>query len=290
MALQRQQGVRRRADHHEGVLGHEGFRWAISAVLICAFAVAGYVLIDAGPGPRGGTWYGYLLGTFGAALIVWLSLLGIRKRSVSSGAWSLKAWTSAHIYLGLSLIVIATLHAGFHFGWNVHTLAYALMILVIVSGLFGVIAYALLPRQLSANRAGSTQKQWLERLRNLDVQLAQVAHPLPQIEAEMIRSSIERTDIGGSFWQRLFGAHGHCSTTLALARIADIVQRSGAGKAQQLAPAIGLLEQKRNILAQARRHIRLRALLQIWLYVHVPVTVGLIGALTVHVISVFFYW
>ena len=62
----------------------------------------------------------------------------MRKRAITRGRWSLKAWTSAHVYLGLSLIVIATLHTGFQFGWNVHTLAYALMMLVIVSGIYGI--------------------------------------------------------------------------------------------------------------------------------------------------------
>ena len=33
-----------------------------------------------------------------------------------------------------------------------------------------------------------------------------------------------------------------------------------------------------------------RALLEIWLYVHVPLTVVLIAALIAHVVSVFFYW
>ena len=75
-------------------------------------------------------------------LILWLALLGIRKRAMTRGRWSLKAWTSAHVYLGLALIVIATLHTGFQFGWNVHTLAYVLMMLVIVSGIYGISVYA----------------------------------------------------------------------------------------------------------------------------------------------------
>src|SRR3546814_6362903 len=127
------------------------------------------------PRPNGGSWYGYTLGTIGLGLIVWLSLLGVRKRNMSEGRWSLKAWTSAHVYLGLSLIVIATLHTGFQLGWNVHTLAWGLMMLVIVSGLYGVAVYALLPSQLSANRKETTRAQMIDALAAIDRQLKQAA-------------------------------------------------------------------------------------------------------------------
>ena len=60
--------------------------------------------------PRGNTWQGYTLGTVAALLVVWLALLGIRKRRYASGLGSVQGWTSAHIYLGLTVIVVATLH------------------------------------------------------------------------------------------------------------------------------------------------------------------------------------
>src|SRR3546814_16898628 len=83
-------------------------RWAKIAGALCLAAFLGYFLIDQQPRPNGGSWYGYTLGPIGLGLIVWLSLLGVRKRDMSEGRWSLKAWTSAHVYLALSLIVIAT--------------------------------------------------------------------------------------------------------------------------------------------------------------------------------------
>ena len=53
---------------------------------------------------------------------------------------------------------------------------------------------------------------------------------------------------------------------------------------------IGLLKQKEAALARLRQHLKIRALLEVWLYVHVPLTFALIAALSAHIISVFFYW
>ena len=57
-----------------------------------------------------------------------------------------------------------------------------------------------------------------------------------------------------------------------------------------LAAIMALLERKYEAVSQARRHIRIKALLEVWLFVHVPVTFALIAALVAHVISVFMYW
>src|SRR6476469_7763616 len=139
------------ATSHESFLRHKQFLWLKIALLICLLAILAYGIADVQPRPNGGSWYGYTLGTIGALLILWLTMLGLRKRAMTSGGWSLKAWTSAHVYLGLALVVIATLHTGFQFGWNVHTLAYTLMMLVILSGVWGIYMYAALPKMLSDN-------------------------------------------------------------------------------------------------------------------------------------------
>jgi hypothetical protein len=53
---------------------------------------------------------------------------------------------------------------------------------------------------------------------------------------------------------------------------------------------VSLLERKCAALTQIRHHLRIRALLEIWLYVHVPLTFALLAALAAHILSVFFYW
>ena len=92
--------------------------------------------------------------------------------------------------------MLATLHAGFQFGWNVHTLAYALLVVVVVSGLYGVTVYVLLPRQLSRNRGETTQKQMLETLGALDRQILDAAQPLSEAEAAIAAAEASAREKG----------------------------------------------------------------------------------------------
>ncbi len=285
--VQRQTGRQLDSDH-EGFLRHRRFRWLKTALVLCGIAVLAYALTDPQPRPNGGTWLGYTLGTLGAGLIVWLALLGVRKRTMTRGAWSLKAWTSAHVYLGLALIVVVTLHTGFQLGWNVHSLAYVLMLLVIASGIFGIVVYAVLPAALSSNREEMTQPQMLEALRAVDRQLEDAAQPLERRWTEAVLAALAESAAAGGLWQRLASANRDGATRQAI----EAFNRAGPDEAAD--PALirveALLQRRAAQLGRMRRHVRLKALLEIWLYVHVPATFALIAALTAHVISVFYYW
>jgi len=56
--------------------------WALA--LIVASSVL-YSTQSALRGANGGTWQGYVLGTVGALLIVWLAWFGVRKRKYATG-------------------------------------------------------------------------------------------------------------------------------------------------------------------------------------------------------------
>src|SRR6476646_5385668 len=126
---------------HQSFLSYRRKFYLWVALGLCAAAIVAYAWHHPRSPPNGGTWLGYTLGTIGALLILWLTALGIRKRSYRSRLGTVQGWVSAHVYLGLALLVIVTLHTGFQFGWNIHTVAYGLMWLVIVSGLVGISAY-----------------------------------------------------------------------------------------------------------------------------------------------------
>ena len=275
---------------HEGFLRHRNFLWLKVALALSVLALLGYALIDVQPRPNGGSAYGYALGTIGVLLILWLTLLGVRKRAMTRGRWSLKAWTSAHVYLGLSLVVVATLHTGFQFGWNVHTLAFALMMLVILSGIYGISVYATLPQELGASRSEMTRPQMIDAVMKLDRQLQTAAQPLGHEDTKVVSLSLADNAFGGGLYRRLSGRYSRCRTARALAEMRRRLATATGEQADAIENVVGLLERKAAALARIRHHLRIKALLEIWLYVHVPVTFALIAALAAHIVSVFFYW
>jgi hypothetical protein len=275
---------------HEGFLRHKRFRWLKIALVLSFVSVLGYGLIDVQPRHNGGSWYGYTLGTIGALLILWLTMLGIRKRAMTRGRWSLKAWTSAHVYLGLSLIIVATLHTGFQFGWNVHTLAYGLMMLVILSGIYGIAVYATLPKELSDNSSEFTRPQLIDAVQKIDRQLQIAAQPLNVEDTELVRISLDDDPFRGGVFRRLSGHYPKCRTARALREMRQRAASTSGEQVDALEAVVKLLERKCAILGRMRQQMRIRALLEVWLYFHVPATFALIAALAAHIVSVFFYW
>lgn len=275
---------------HESFLEYRGFRFLKAAAGLVALSILLYVLYTPIGPHNGGTWLGYGLGTVGLVLIGWLTYLGVRKRQYDLGPVKLKAWVSAHVYLGLSLLVVGTLHTGFQFGWNVHTLAYALMVVVIASGIWGVYAYVRYPTLMTANRGGQTLDAMMRSVAELDRQCRDLAMGLGDEVARVVLDSQQNTVIGGGAWTLLSGKVRGCPTARAVDRVEDLAKGTADAAADKLASLLSLLRRKAGLLRRIRKDLQYRALMEVWLYVHVPLSVALLAALLVHVFAVFFYW
>jgi hypothetical protein len=279
-----------RPGRHQSFLVYDGFRWLKIATVIALASLVIYI-VDKPYGSRyGGSWAGYTLGTVGALLILWLTWFGYRKRTYAQNHGILVGRLSAHVYLGLCLLIVATLHTGFHFGWNIHTLAYALMCVVIASGIFGVFYYARYPRLMTENRQNTTMRQMLGRIAALNEELRAGALTLDDRNARLVEHSVSSTLIGGSFVRQLSGRYPGCATTVALAEMDATATTIEPGLQQAVRQVRVLLDEKARLLSRVRRDIRYKAVMDIWLYVHVPLTFALLAALLAHIVAVFFLW
>lgn len=275
---------------HKSVLVYGGYRFLkISAGLIAVAVIAFVVHSPLGP-PNGGTWLGYGLGGISAALIVWLTWYGIRKRRYGPGTTKLEAWLSAHIYLGVALIVTATLHTGFQFGLNVHTLAYVLMWLVILSGVAGVFIYLRVPEEMTANRGGQTRAETLLQISEIGEECQKIAMGLSENLNRAVFEATRQVRVGGNFLQQLSGRDRRCPIVKLSERVEAIAVEANPAEARDYFRLVSALSRQQQLLQRVRRDVRLQALLQVWLFIHVPFALALLVALVAHIISVFFYW
>lgn len=271
-------------------IGYRNFLYLKLCAGLVALCVLAY-LIDAPPaGAHGGTALGYTLGALAAAIVLVLAWFGVRKRQYGNAPGTLLGWLSAHVYLGLALVVVATLHSGFELGWNVHTLSYVLMLGVVASGCYGVVAYLRYPALLTEVLGEESFDTLLIKIADLDDEARRMALQLPDEINRLVLAAAQETRIGGGLLRQLSGRQRACPTTLAVQRLQELGGSLGKSEAQLNRDLYLAMVRKQALVQRAREEVMYRARMRFWLYLHVPLSLAMLAALVAHVVSVFFYW
>ncbi len=289
----------------ENLLKYKKYRYlSLSLILIVSAAVI-YLTQGIEQPANGGTWQGYTLGIFSAFLVLLLTYLGIRKRSYSSRMGTVEGWTSAHVFLGTSLLLIATLHAAFQVGWNIHTLAYVLMIAVILSGFYGLFTYLHYPQVMSKNNNGGSQESWLQELAQIDDEIKNRSGSCRAEIRLLVLSAIENTKISGGLFSQLTRSDNSkikiqsesdkYTSNKNQERVISYLARAlpnslNHAEASAIDGILSKFSRRQRLLKIIKRNLQIKAYLRVWLLFHVPLTIALLAALTVHILVVFIYW
>jgi hypothetical protein len=277
---------------HQSILAFKGGRYLKLSLALCAAAIAAYAWHEPSTvhlKPYGGTPVGYALGTLGAVLILWLLLLGLRKRSYASSLGTVQGWTSAHAYLGAGIPVVVSLHCGFEFGWNIHTLAYALMIAVVLSGLACLFAYLRFPRFMSENLGDQTLESLALRIADIDRLCHKLSLELPDEAATAVERAT-KIRIGGGLLRELRAPFVPCPARAACVKLRALAPSLSEQQTVLNQQLVSELTRKSSLLDRIRLDLRLQALTRLWLMMHVPLSFALLAAVVAHVVSVFYYW
>ncbi len=171
--------------------------WFIAFLLGTLAAV--FTLIDVSTGdyrpPRGASTVGYSFGLVAGLLIVFEVLLWPRKKLKRWRLGRLRTWMAAHIWLGLLTVPLALAHGGLF--WK-GSLAFALMVLlivVVISGLVGLALQNILPSRL---RQAVPDETIFSQIDNVSHQYLAEADAL--VSATCGRAAAE---FDASFWSRL---------------------------------------------------------------------------------------
>lgn len=267
---------------------YKNYRWLWLNTIAVTLMIAIYLIDRPLGGPSGGTILGLTYGVIGALGILYLTWFGIRKRSYHAQQTTLKGCLSAHVWLGLALLIIVPLHAGFQFGWNVHSLAFVLMTLVILSGLWGARHYQLLAPTIRSHRGGAQPLKLLEQIESIG---QDIEAKVKEVEARGDSASFNQLvaevdfDYKPSIWKSLFDRTPELESENASKLLA------GLQPAQQEAglALISLADKKRDVARELEADVATLTKLRVWLYLHVPLTIALLIALLIHILSVFYY-
>ncbi|MDD2775602.1 MAG: hypothetical protein PHU06_06575 [Gallionella sp.] len=303
------------------LLEFKHYRYFKVSAFLMMVAIVAYSLDKPEPEPFGGTVLGYILGIAAALIVVFLLLYGVRKRLTPRihasnkknglesssqratstratshqnegryGGFTLQGWLSSHVYLGGTLIVLATLHTGFQFGLNVHTLSYLLMMLVIFSGFYGTYVYLYLPRLVTENMGGDTLESILLKIKDFDRFAEKRALQFSDEIIELVALSRQKTRIGGNFFQQLGGRQKNCPTSLAVQKLQGLGKGYSDDKLKSFHDLYAIMAHKETAVARARKDVKYKARLDFWLYFHAPLSIAFLVALVAHITAILFYW
>jgi hypothetical protein len=124
--------------------------WLVLTLLLTAAASAWFFAAGSGSPywPSGSSWPGFTFGVLGGVLILFEMLLWWRKQVRTWRIGRVQAWMRAHIWLGLLTVPLLVYHSGFRLGGPLSTVLMVLFLIVIASGIWGLILQNVLPRRL----------------------------------------------------------------------------------------------------------------------------------------------
>ncbi len=307
--------------------------WVILVLLATAAAVVWYAMdwTETGRIPGGSSRSGFVYGIIGGLIIVFELLLWPRKRVRSWRLGSAQTWLRAHVWLGLLALPLVVMHARLLLvGGLLNVALMVLFLLVIASGIWGLVLQQFLPRMLLEEVPAETIREQIDQVAArecLDMErlLRAVCEPLDDAGAVEDDGDDEDDFAVVTGFRSMTGIQGRVLETLPVYTVIpgtreitrrfhdDIKPFLVVGRASQsslagrrsseaffaslrsTSPAaagdvIAKLERACEHRRQFDLQARLHDWLHAWLLVHVPLSVALGVLLAVHVPVALWYW
>lgn len=271
-------------------LTYRGGRWFWICALFAGGLTVHYLDYRSSTIAYGGTTIGLLYGVACTLIIGVLMYLGVRKRSYASGIGTLQGWISAHVYLGLLTLLLIPMHAGFRFGWDVHTLAFVLLAIVVLSGVFGTVLYLTLPARLTKHEAGLQADKIDKEIGRLLADMRSLVKDKSDAIVRLYQNEVAALqNRKPSGWSLMWRGPGGDVIAKRAAELAQAVSTIPAEEQATFRLLSQLLLKKAQLEVTLIHQMRIRNALQAWLYVHLPVSIAMVVTVVIHVLVVFYY-
>jgi len=127
--------------------------WVVASIAIVVASSVVYVIyaLTDPKGPRGASTIGIIFGIIGFGFMIFAALLGARKRVPIWRLGRAQAWMRGHLWLGLLSLPIILFHGAFRFGGTLTRVLMWMLIVTVVSGVFGAVLQNYIPRMMTSD-------------------------------------------------------------------------------------------------------------------------------------------
>ena len=230
--------------------------------------------------------YAFLTGWALLAGMFVLTIYNVRKKLPFLPLGKSETWLQIHIYLGFFTTLLFLIHLNFRapHGWFEITLAW-LFVLVSGSGMIGLFFSRMLPRRL-ATRGGEVIFEKIPALRHAlkteaeDLAVGQAANSvvIAGFYTQRLASFFSSPK---NLWRHLFESRRPVSALLA--ELEDLRRFATDADREKIEKLAALVRRKDGL----DYHRALQLALRLWLFVHIPLTYGLMIFTLLHVVLVF---
>jgi hypothetical protein len=241
--------------------------------------------------PSGASPLGMAYGVLGVLGILFLIFLGVRKRWHRCAFGTMERWVNGHVYLGFLTVWVVSLHTGFHFGTDIHTLAYGLLIVVVVSGLLGLIVYQMVPPRLTQHETDISSAKIQAAFNRCLLEISNLAEGKSTLFKQFAQGELLRArKVAGLGWGTLFKRDKlNAKLTKRTREFSELLVRIPQAEQEDFARLCGVVLEKTELESKMASRMRLKNLLEAWLYVHVPASIALLVAVALHIVVVRYY-
>lgn len=236
-------------------------------------------------GRNGGTRLGFAYGAVATVGMTFLMYYGIRKRfAYRTGSGTLRGWLGPHVWVGLALCIVVPMHSGFQVGWNLHAASYLLMLLTVLSGLWGAYAYLHYPPEMTGRREGITVRGSIDQLNTLSSELTVLAKD----KSEAFRAALAklmvpvRPTLGTLLFTRFV-------RTFSKQELSDLLGTLPKSEYQAGLKMTELASRRISVANRLIGEASVTAQMRVWLFFHLPLSVACFVAVLSHIFWVLFY-
>jgi Fe-S-cluster-containing dehydrogenase component/CRP-like cAMP-binding protein len=270
-----------RAWHLVGILG------TTAVVVLISWAALHYGFNQ----QLGGTWLSmrWVTGLTGLIGVAGVMTYPLRKAIYQRRAGALRYWLLAHVYLGVMAGIVLMIHGGSHGGSLLTTTLMLWFDATILTGLFGVFCYVIVPRTMTSIEGDPLLIEDLEgRRAELRDNLATTASQCNDHTRSLINGAVRRHFFSISYLLRQYLRREDLTSSLAKARLHFRNELTALADKQQRDLLLRAVERTAT-LRRVESLIYLHRLLRLWLAPHVISTSVMLALMVVHILQVVFF-